>query len=67
VVTITSQQADQLQAKTQILFALVGNGQQSQPNVDPGIFYRMMTELAAFEVPTPGRPVPLSQAGAASY
>jgi len=59
-VTITSQQADRLQAKTQILFALVGNGADAQPKVDPAIFYRMMCQSAAFEVPTEGRPVPLS-------
>jgi len=66
-VTITSLQTDQLQAKTQILFALVGNGPEAQPRVDPGIFYRMMLELAAFEVPTPGRPAPLSQSSPTPY
>lgn len=57
-VSVTSHQADQLQAKAQILFALVGNGSEIQPKVDPTVFYRMMNELAAFEVPTPGRPIP---------
>ncbi|MCS7305746.1 MAG: hypothetical protein NZ602_11655 [Thermoguttaceae bacterium] len=66
-VTITSHQAEQLQAKAEILFALISNGADAQPRVDPAIFYRMMTELGAFDVPTPGRPIPLSNHTAAPY
>ncbi len=66
-VTVTSHQLDQLQAKAQILFALIGNGAEAQPKVDPAIFYRMMTEMAAFDVPTPGRPMPLAQPSSSPY
>jgi hypothetical protein len=62
-VTIASQQAAQMQAKAQILFALVGNDADAQPKVDPAIFYRMMLASSAFEVPTPGRPLPLPDQG----
>lgn len=58
-VSLLSQQADRLHAKVQILFALVGNGSDGEVKVDPGIFYRMMCESAAFEVPTKGRPARL--------